>query len=107
MKRLIEVPLESDSSILVEEDDTDRATTRSWRPTEEIAATATSLDGVLAPLGPASKALAERLRDFPDSPNQIQVEFGVKLNAEAGVIIAHTSGEAALLCVPKLIRPIH
>jgi Trypsin-co-occurring domain 1 len=96
MKRLLEVPLEDDSSILVEVDDaSDRVATRSLRrPGEEVVATVKSLDGAMAPLEPASKAIVERLRNFPDPPNEITVEFGVKLNAEAGVIIARTSGEA-------------
>lgn len=95
MDRLIEVPLEDDCSILVEVDDVrDRPVTRSWRPSEEVVATVKSLDGAMAPLEPASKAIVERLRNFSDPPNEITVEFGVKLNAEAGVIIARTSGEA-------------
>jgi NTP-dependent ternary system trypsin peptidase co-occuring protein len=45
-------------------------------------------------VGPASAALVERLRSLADQPDEIEVEFGVKLNAEAGAIIARTSGEA-------------
>ncbi|NUT94680.1 MAG: hypothetical protein HOY78_21935 [Saccharothrix sp.] len=43
----------------------------------------------------ASTALAS-FRDMPERPDEVQVEFGVKLNAEAGAVIAKTGVEGHL-----------
>ena len=43
---------------------------------------------------PLADAISSKLQDLATPPNQIQVEFGIKLNAQAGVILATTGGEA-------------
>jgi hypothetical protein len=43
----------------------------------------------------AETALA-RLRDLADQPQQVELEFGVRLNAEAGAVIARTQAEGHL-----------
>ena len=43
---------------------------------------------------PAAQAIISRLRDLADSPDQVQVEFGVGINAEAGGFIASASTTA-------------
>ncbi|MFJ5924599.1 CU044_2847 family protein [Kitasatospora sp. NPDC092948] len=60
----------------------------------EIAATATrtlaeSFDQVRG----AAAVLLERLSTLPTAPSTVQVELGVKINAEAGAVIAKTAAE--------------
>ncbi|WP_327064605.1 hypothetical protein OG500_02010 [Kitasatospora sp. NBC_01250] len=39
-------------------------------------------------------ALLERLKDLPRSPDHIRAEFGIKVTAEAGLVVAKASGDA-------------
>ena len=43
---------------------------------------------------PIASALIDKFRNISDPPDEIQVEFGLKMNAEAGAIIAATGVEA-------------
>lgn len=53
-----------------------------------------TLDAVLGDLGSMTRAMVKRLRAVEDAPHEIEVEFNVKLTAEANVVIARTGGEA-------------
>jgi Trypsin-co-occurring domain 1 len=41
-----------------------------------------------------AQALIARLRDLAERPDGIGVEFGLKMSMDAGLVVAHTSGEA-------------
>lgn len=43
---------------------------------------------------PAVQDILDSLRSIPRRPDRITLEFGVKVTAEAGVVIARTSAEA-------------
>ena len=43
---------------------------------------------------PAAEAVVDGFRNLADSPDEIEVEFGSRLNAEVGAIVAQASGEA-------------
>lgn len=43
---------------------------------------------------PATMAIISTLRELGDSPDEASVEFGVKLSAKAGVIVASADTEA-------------
>jgi len=45
-------------------------------------------------LRPAAAAIIEKFGSMDHRPEEIEIEFGVSLSAEAGAIIAKTSGEA-------------
>jgi hypothetical protein len=38
--------------------------------------------------------MVTRLRGLSDAPDEIEIEFGIQLSAEFGVIVAHTAGQA-------------
>jgi hypothetical protein len=90
MKRLIEFPLEDGSSILVEVDEPEqegleRVSRKDPNVIERALQTfEKSLDGVK----PAAQYILEKLRSLHDSPDEIEVQFGLKLNAGSGVILA-------------------
>src|SRR5262245_17611227 len=46
---------------------------------------------------PATLAIISTLRELSDSPDETSVEFGVKLSAKAGVVIASADTEANLV----------
>jgi hypothetical protein len=95
MAFLIEVPLNGSASVVMEIDaEEDSAIVRSSRPGEIVATAAQSLDTALQRLKPMAETLVTRLRDVGERPDEIGIEFGLKMSMEAGLVVAHTSGEA-------------
>jgi Trypsin-co-occurring domain 1 len=95
MTFLIEVPLDGGASVVMEIDaEEDRGIVRSSRPGEIVATAALSLDTALQRLKPMAETLVTRLRDVGERPDEIGIEFGLKMSMEAGLVVAHTSGEA-------------
>ena len=43
---------------------------------------------------PAAESIVHRIRQIAEPPDEISVEFGIKLNANIGAILASTSAEA-------------
>jgi hypothetical protein len=99
VKHLVDLPLEEGGSIKVEVDEapfaanSGRPVTRSARPTEMVSTATETLEHALGGIAPASRAIVSRLRAAGD-PRTITVEFGITISAEAGVVVAHTSGAA-------------
>jgi hypothetical protein len=95
VKRLIEFPLDDGSSILVEVDEPEtEGTVRAARPGEVAETARQTFEGALEKIKPAAIAIISKLRDVSDPPDQIGVEFGIKLNANAGAVIASAGVEA-------------
>jgi hypothetical protein len=94
MGRLVEFPLEDGSSILVEVDaagPVTRGLSDRRGVTEQAQQT---FEQAVARVQPAAQALVRRLRALADAPEEIGVEFGVELSAEAGAFIAAASSTA-------------
>jgi hypothetical protein len=53
-----------------------------------------SLEAALQKIKPAASAVVATLKSLADSPDEIKVEFGVKLSAKAGAILASADAEA-------------
>lgn len=83
-----------DGFVLVEVEDPAEPVMRGGRPAEAVLDAGKSLEQALAGLGPAVKGIVAQLREAADRPDSVEVEFGVKLSADANVIIARTGGEA-------------
>jgi hypothetical protein len=94
MNPLVAVPLEEGEAILVEVDDTGDGIVRAARPGEVVATLNESFEAALARLQPLAQAIVSRFRDLAERPDEVGVEFGVKLSADAGLVVAHSSGEA-------------
>ena len=95
MADVVEFELEDGSSVLIEAESlTSRPVTRGARPTELVSKANETFEQALNRVGPTSAAIVERLSQLAQQPDEIEVEFGIKINAEVGAIIAKTSGEA-------------
>jgi hypothetical protein len=100
MPELVEFPLESGGSIVVEVEPAaqrDGVVRRGFDPARAAAPVVRateSLEAAFDRVGPAAAALIERLRRGLDAPAEIELEFGIQLSAEIGVIIASSSGHA-------------
>jgi hypothetical protein len=87
--------LEDGGSVLVEVEPLDRGPVRRGARIEErVQEAGDTLEHVLGQVAPIATGLIARIRERDDWPNEVEVEFGVKLTAEAGVIIARAAGEA-------------
>ena len=90
MKRLVEFPSASGDPILVEVEDPELAggTTRRGLSTSSVVERAqTSFEDALEKAQPMASGLVSKLRSIADSPDEVQVEFGLSLSAQAGAIL--------------------
>ncbi len=97
MKQLVEFPLEVGGTILVEVDEPDDAgkTARVARGGKKTIEKANqNFEKALDSVKPTANAVISKLRDLIEQPGEIGVEFGIKLSAESGVVIASAGIEA-------------
>src|SRR5450755_3492694 len=96
MKRLIQFKMEDSGSIIVEVDEPETGgTTRASRRPGEIAEEAKeTFEQALSKIRPATEKVITTLRGLAHKPDEIEMEFGFSLSAEAGVIIASASTQA-------------
>ena len=101
MKKLIEFPLEDGTFMLVEID-ADEAEENQWVPASRWGHTSLNLpakaaltfEAAMEKVKPAAAAIVKNLRELSDPPDEMKVEFGLKLSAEAGAFIAAAGIEA-------------
>jgi hypothetical protein len=61
----------------------------------------TQLEAVLEKIKPVASAIINTLRQPVNAPTEVEVEFGIKLSAEANVIISSTAVEGNFKIVLK------
>ena len=95
MSQLVRMDLAEGGSVLVEVVDTDSGPlTRGGRAGQLVTDAGATLDSALDQLGPVVRGVVTKLREAADWPDEVTVEFSIKLSADANVIIARTAGEA-------------
>ncbi|GAA3470042.1 CU044_2847 family protein [Nonomuraea roseola] len=91
MTEIMRMPLDGGGALYVEVPERSAGTRRVSRTGEVIDASVESLQAALRPIGEAATAALDVFRR--SSPDEVELEFSVKLNAEAGAMIAKTCGE--------------
>jgi hypothetical protein len=95
MTDLVQFELEDGSSVLIEtESVSGQPVTRGGRAAEMISKADETFEQALGRMGPTATAILKKFRETAEQPDEIEIEFGVKISAEAGAIVAKTSGEA-------------
>jgi len=96
MKRLIEFPLQDGGTMIVEVDEpaTEGGVVKAARPGEIAEKATDTFEAALDKIKPAAQSIIGKLRDLHDEPDEISVEFGIKLSAAAGAFIASAGIEA-------------
>jgi hypothetical protein len=90
---LIEVPLESGGSILIEADGAGSGDVLRGRgATQVIEQVSQTLEKALGHIRSTANAVIAQLRAIPQTPDEVSVEFGVRFGAKGNVFIA--AGEA-------------
>jgi hypothetical protein len=101
VKKLVEFRLENNTTILVEVDepldsyDTDNNDIPRGVGASELAEKAQqTFETAISKIRPLAAAVIGKLRELQDSPEQVSVEFGIKLSAASGVVLASSAIEA-------------
>jgi hypothetical protein len=95
MTKLLQFDTDGGGPILIEVTEPAAGTvTRGGRADALVVEAGESLDQVLGRLGPVIKGVVAQLRAATDWPDEVEVEFAVKLSADSNVIIARAGGEA-------------
>jgi NTP-dependent ternary system trypsin peptidase co-occuring protein len=94
MAYLVEFPTAGGETIVVEMDDDQLAgfAPAAVNPGEVALVAAGSLEAAVDRLLPALRSIGERMKAL--TPDELTVALGVKLTAEAGVVVAKAAGEA-------------
>ena len=97
MKQLVEFPSDSGEPVLVEVEDVGLAgeTRRGLSASAVVERAQTSFEDALEKARPMATSLVGKLRAIGDAagdpPDEVQVEFGIVLSAEAGAVLAAAS----------------
>ncbi|MGW5275023.1 CU044_2847 family protein [Streptomyces sp. NPDC004044] len=74
-------------------------------PGRVVARATRSLNDMLIGIRPVAENFVNTFRDMPDGPDEIGVEFGLSLSAEADVVISRTTGQANFTVTLTWRRP--
>ncbi|HYT94315.1 MAG TPA: CU044_2847 family protein [Gemmataceae bacterium] len=100
MTELVSFDVADGGSVLVELDDDEPGIDRVARGDGLVSKASTTLEAALESIRPMLRALIAPLRDLDlpsvDRPTEVQVEFGVRLNAQVGAVLAKTETEGHL-----------
>lgn len=107
MSRLVEVPLAAGGSITVEVDDPLAARTMRGgdRGAELVERSGRTLEDSLGAIAPALQEVLDKLRGVSSELSQIEVELGLKLTGEAGMVVAKAGAEANFRVLVRWQRP--
>lgn len=95
MGELLKFGTGHDDVVLVEVEENYLApVTRGGRAGAAVVEAGESLDHVVGRLGPVIKGLVSEVRSSADWPDEVEVEFSVKISADSNVVIAKAGGEA-------------
>ncbi len=107
MKKLVEYQLEKNGSIFIEVEETEaiRGITRVARGEEAIPEKATTtFEEALDKVKPVAISIVQKFRELGDRPDEVQIEFGLKMNAKAGAIISSGGIEANFKVALKWVK---
>ena len=98
MGELMVIPLDAGGSFVVQMDEDVQSGVvkagRGLRPDAELERAAVSLESALEPIAAAARVTLAKLREA--NPDEVVVEFGLKLTAEVGAVITKATGECNL-----------
>ncbi|MFF8311879.1 CU044_2847 family protein [Streptomyces lydicus] len=82
------------STVKVEIEETADGLVKVARPGQVVARASRSLNDMLAGIRPVAQNFVDSFRGMDRQPDEIGVEFGLSLSAEADVVISRTTGQA-------------
>jgi hypothetical protein len=97
MSQLAQFPLKKGGFLVVEVDGTQNSQAHVMRGSiaeNALAQASDTFESALEKVQSAAEGILHHLRSLAQPPDEVEVEFGVKMSAESGAIIAKASGEA-------------
>ncbi|MEW6491298.1 MAG: CU044_2847 family protein [Cyanobacteriota bacterium] len=107
MKRIVEFPLESGGSILVEVDEPSVTDPRIGLRDEVTQQAQKTFESALDTVKPLANAIMTKVRSLNQPADEVEVKFGVKMSAELGAVIASGNGEVNYEITLKWNRESH
>jgi Trypsin-co-occurring domain 1 len=92
-------------TVLVEVADDEPGIERAARVDDVVIKARESLENAMDQVRAVANATLSKLGDLARQPEQVEVEFGVRLNAAAGAVIARTQAEGHLQVKLTWTRP--
>lgn len=103
MAAFVEVPLPDGGALIVEQGG-DEHVIRAGRVQQITQTTGESFESALDRVKHAAMAVREKLQDVATPPDEVVVEFAIKLAAEIGVVVASSSAEANLKLTMRWVK---
>ncbi len=95
MAEMLVLPLQDGGTVVVEvEESRAGPVTRGGRRGELVAEASETFEQALDRVLPALRSMAARVGEAARGPDEFTIEFGLRLNAEFGAVVAKTAGEA-------------
>ena len=105
MRRLVEFEIAEGETILVEVDEPEEGSlVQAAKPGEMIVQAQISFSEALDKMKPAINLVIQKLKGITDRPDEIAVEFGLKVGAQAGVVLAAAGIEANYKVTLKWVK---
>lgn len=93
MKHIVEFPLDKGGSILIEVDEAAPTDDR-ISIGEQVSQTAQqSFESALEKVKPVADTIMSKVRNLNEPADEVEVEFGIKMSAELGAVIASGNAE--------------
>ncbi|WP_051939603.1 CU044_2847 family protein [Phaeacidiphilus oryzae] len=96
MADLMRFALADGGTVLVEAREDEAGMVPAGRAEQVVSAGAASFGKALSSVRDAAGEALARFRELPHAPDEVRIEFGVRLNADAGAVIARTGVEGHL-----------
>jgi hypothetical protein len=94
MKHIVEFPLESGDSVLVEVNEPDNSDDRISIRDELTHKAQQTFEAALERVKPVASAIMTKVRSLNEPADEVEVKFGLKMSAELGAIVASGTAEA-------------
>jgi hypothetical protein len=92
MGEIVRFEADQDSALFVETDDDSFGIERSARSGQGVIEASQRLEDIIAKVKPAIREVVNHLKEM--APDEHEIEFGLKLNAEVGAVIAKTAADS-------------
>ncbi|MGW0332490.1 CU044_2847 family protein [Streptomyces sp. NPDC003011] len=96
MGALLRFELEEGGSVVAVMDDGQGGVVDASGASEMVARATASFESALEGVRRAAAAALSRMRDLPQPPDEVSIEFGIQLDAEVGAVLARTGAQGHL-----------
>jgi Trypsin-co-occurring domain 1 len=93
VKRIVEFPLESGESILIEVDEPAQIDDRIGLRDQVVEKATQTFESALSTVKPVANAIIAKMSSLHQPADEVEVKFGIKISAQLGAVVASGNGE--------------